>query len=751
MLFRSLLVLFLGMIPALALPDLEDAQKALGSPDFDEREALTMELWNSGRDALPLLALLAKFSNPEIANRATFILNRVRMGLGPESPDELLKLAERADQAKPGKRGARLSDILEHPQGFRVALFFLNQWLSNQATPLDQRISLTETCIEPLLEQRSQWQELLTFPFSPEARAMLISTISIQEIAVDRKERMVAILASNELGKVHQLLIRDFGFLPAETHHTLARLAVLRGNFNLALETLAVRLKEGDDPEPARAIAFLENSSGLAPHPYQGPWLPELQLFRARADRDENKVNQRVDAVIDQDALVYESKLVVGTAEGPMELRNSEAILLSALHLAFASPPGEPDIEALTSSVLVEWPALARTLTALTHPVEAAERLSAEGYPDSSINLLWRTGHKKEALDLGNGILAGLDKELHTKVRLALSSLLLGDGQSRQAETIFRPLLSEEIRAYQTRDKAIRLARKFLPLEDTIKLTPHLTSSKQFQRDQAVTSFFDLPPDIASFWYEHLRNTSPPTPPAKLIEQIKQLLNENRAEAQQVIVDRIKESPTKTLLPSNPLYQNALFLQTPGALDMVIQAAWIQLSIQDLETIISSEDWLLEQRKKALREALLLDPANPVLHWLRSELDQTGDRKVIVSSTLGDPELALRLGHLTGKRETIATAALIASHKDRSTLRCLAALGHSHLRNNNPAAAARCLEAGLLGGMAMGTRPAPPISEIVKNLTALFQARHLIAPTESTQKIWRERLNDLGAEPLTTK
>ena len=287
-----------------------------------------------------------------------------------------------------------------------------------------------------------------------------------------------------------------------------------------------------------------------------------------------------------------------------------------------------------------------------------------------------------------NGILAGLDKELHTKVRLTLSSLLLGDGQSRQAETIFRPLLSEEIRAYQTRDKAIRLARKFLPLEDTIKLTPHLTSSKQFQRDQAVTSFSISHPISPPFGMSICE-----TPPrrlhlAKLIEQIKQLLNENRAEAQQVIVDRIKESPTKTLLPSNPLYQNALFLQTPGALDMVIQAAWIQLSIQDLETIISSEDWFLEQRKKALREALLLDPANPVLHWLRSELDQTGDRKVIVSSTLGDPELALRLGHLTDKRETIATAALIASHKDRSTLRCLAALGHSHLRNNNPAAAA---------------------------------------------------------------
>ena len=57
----------------------------------------------------------------------------------------------------------------------------------------------------------------------------------------------------------------------------------------------------------------------------------------------------------------------------------------------------------------------------------------------------------------------------------------------------------------------------------------------------------------------------------------------------------------------------------------------------------------------------------------------------------------------------------------------------------------------LFGGMAMGTRPAPSISEMIENLIALYQARHLNAPTEESQQVWIDRLKNLGALPLTTK
>lgn len=751
MVFRDGLILLLGMVPALALPDLEEARTALASPNFADREALTLELWNNGRAALPLLTLLSSSRNPEIANRATFILNRLQMGLGPESPDDLLKLAERADQAEPKTRSARLSDILEHPEGFPVALFFLNKWISDQRTPTDQRISLTETCIEPLLEKRSRWQELLTFPFSPQARAMLIATISIQGMPEGMKARMIAILASEKLNEIHRLLKRDFETLPGETHYALARLAILNDNLALALENLSRCLATSENPDPARAIAFLERVADLAPLPYRGPWLAELQLFRARARMDEKAIIERADAMDARPSLAYESKLIIGKATVHEGQLPSEALLLSALHLSLDSPPGEPDIEALTSSPLPEWPALARTLTALAHPIEAAERLSSEGHPDSAINLLWRTGHRQKALDLAEGIRAGLDRDLHPAVPLTLASLYLKEGEKEAAARAFRTLFMEGIRTQSERSKAIRLARKLLPLEETVPLAPDLTSPELFKRDQAVTPFFDLPPDVASFWYEHLRNTSPPTEPVILIKKIEQLLTENREEAREIIVDRIDEVPTSLLLPSNPLYQNALYLQIPGALEIAIRAAWQQLSTNGLEAIVRSEKWPLEERRRALTEALRLDPANPVLHSLKTQQKEPADSKTILLATLGDPSLALRLGSLTGKRETLATTALVASFSDSATLRCLNTLARSHLRNNDPEKAARDLKAGLLGGIAMGTRPAPAISELVANLIALFQARHLTASTPSTKEIWSQRLRDLGARPLTTE
>lgn len=749
MVSRCFLLLLLGILPAAALPDVDEARRILGSPDFALREALTLELWESGSDGLPILRALARDSHPEVAIRAAFVLKRMSMGLGPKAPDDLLALTERADQAVPKNRSARLGDLLGHEAGHPVALFFLNQWLSDPQTPTEDRMSLIETCLETLLEDRRRWGELLTYAFAVEARAILIGTLCHQEIL--QKERMIAILANDDLRAIHRLLRREFESLPAETHRTLARLAVLRGDLDLALETLSRLLAQSDTPESARAIAFLEHLADLPPRPVDGPWENALNLFRARTRLDDHAILRLAESDGISPVLAYESRLLADQVSLPEGLPDADSPLLPALHLAFGDPPGEPDPEALTSSVLADWPALARTLTALAHPVEAAERLASEGHPDSAINLLWRTGHRQEALTLSEGVLADLDPEQHSAVRLTLTAQYLQEGENGQALATFRPLLGSGISSATQRAQAIRMMRKMLPLSEIISLEPHLTSARPFQRDRAVAPFLDHPPLVAAFWYDYFRAQAPATSPTELIDRTRAFLAHDLTEARRLLVSQIAEVPDKLLLPSDPLYQNALYLRTPGALDMVLTAAWHELSTRDLVTLIRSETWSLAQRRQALAAALVLDPVDPVLRWFDLQLNQRGDPETILRATLGDPGLALQIGQLTGKRESLATAVRLASLNNPAALRCLTILGRSHLQNGNPQRAARFLRAGLLGGIAMGTRPAPTISELLENLESLYQARHLTAPTETTRQLWAERLAGIGTQPLSTQ
>ena len=749
MVFRCFLLFLLAILPAAALPDLEVARRALGSSDFALREALTLELWESGSDGLPILRALARDSHPEVATRATFVLKRMSMGLGPEAPGDLLALTERADRAVPKNRSARLGDLLGHKAGHPVALFFLNQWLSDQQTPAKDRVSLTETCLETLLEDRRRWGDLLTYAFTDEARAILIGTLCNQEIP--QKERMIAILANSDLRVIQGVLRREFESLPTETHHTLARLAVLRGDLELALETLSQLLAHSETPEGACAIAFLEHLADLPPRPVDGPWGNALNLFRARARLDDHAILRLAESEGMPPILAYESRLLANKILPPEGLPDADSPLLPALHLAFGDPPGEPDPEALTSSVLADWPALARTLTALAHPVEAAERLASEGHPDSAINLLWRTGHRQEALTLSEGVLADLDPEQHPAVRLTLTAQYLHEGQTGQALATFRPLLGSGISSATQRAKDIRMMRKMLPLSEIIPLEPHLTSAHPFERDRAVAPFLDHPPRVAAFWYDFFRNQNPTTSPIELIDRVRDFLAHDQVEARRLLVNRIADAPDKFLLPADPLYQNALYLRTPGAFEMVLAAAWHELFTGDLVTLIRSDTCPLDQRRQALAAALVLDPVDPVLRWFDFQLNQKGDPETILRATLGDPELALQIGQLTGKRESLATAARLASFKNPAALRCLTILGRSHLQNDNPQTAARFLRAGLLGGIAMGTRPAPHIPELLENLESLYQARHLIAPTETTRQLWAARLDGIGARPLSTQ
>src|SRR4051794_37466345 len=66
----------------------------LGAPQFEVRQAATDQLWRAGTAAHSALQQAAKSSDPEVRTRATDLLNKLRLGIRPDTPPELLALID---------------------------------------------------------------------------------------------------------------------------------------------------------------------------------------------------------------------------------------------------------------------------------------------------------------------------------------------------------------------------------------------------------------------------------------------------------------------------------------------------------------------------------------------------------------------------------------------------------------------------------------------------------------------------------
>jgi len=66
----------------------------LGAPRFEARQAATDELWRAGATAQSALQQAVKSSDPEVRTRAIDLLNKLRLGIRPDTPPELLALID---------------------------------------------------------------------------------------------------------------------------------------------------------------------------------------------------------------------------------------------------------------------------------------------------------------------------------------------------------------------------------------------------------------------------------------------------------------------------------------------------------------------------------------------------------------------------------------------------------------------------------------------------------------------------------
>jgi len=444
--------------------------------------------------------------------------------------------------------------------------------------------------------------------------------------------------------------------------------------------------------------------------------------------------------------LAYESNLLSGSltlpsTEGGADFPASSA--LAALHQSFSAPPGEPDIEALTSSVLIDWSELARTLMNLACPTEAAEKLSSEGQVLTATSLLWRANLREKALSLGGEVLNGRADSLQTRMRLTLASLHFESGDNEKARDFFGEIITTGIQQDTRLQSALKLGLNFFSREELLPLASGLLANQAYQRAPSITGLLPYHPKVSTYWYEYFREKDSDQSPLAVFKQVEHFLVNQHEQAQSIIAEQLATS-TKLSLPTDILYQQALFLRVPGALEMIKGAAWYQLSIDDLFSIARDNSWDLEARKEALTTALAIDPANVGLHWLNMKLNQVN---LPVSShlpTLGDPGLALQLFAHTGELGTIALISEVVDLRDHRGLRCLALLGNAYLKSGQPVQAARVLQAAICSEVATGPQPATKIQSSLDNLAAYFEARKLLSSSSAEEEIWIERLDRIG-------
>jgi len=726
-------------------PTLEETRTALASEQMVVREKATRELWQNGAASLPILEELSKNEDPEVALRADFVRRRLRMGLKPDSPEDLLDLAEALEQAAPEKRLSRLIDLLDHVEGAPSALILLDHWARHGLDQPDRLVALARMVTESLLERRGDWQRFFTWDLSPPCRAAIIVEVARQDLPM--QSSMIAILGRMETAEVYRHLQTFTDEITESTRLALARIAVTSRETTLALTLLREGLAKTSDNTLVRALAFLEKTSGNQIENHQGPWQTELEVFRVRLEQDYDELSRLNARIERQQILRYENKLLAGSFALP-SLQNddsplSAALALKALHESFGNPPRQPDIEALTSAVLVDWTVLARTLTLLGSPVEAAEILSSNGQVTSAINLLWRTRHREKALELAAPYLRELDETEQIKVRITLAKLYLEAGEKEEAAKIFEPLLYLQVIRDSHQRAAIALGMQLFPRDKLLPLAPDLQEDQPYRRASAIGAFLPFPDKVAVTWYEHFLKEEPLQSPASLFNKVETFLQGDLTKARAIISEDFHNRTKKLVLPIDSLYQNVLFLRLPESLEMVTKAAWFQLSTDDLSRIIDDEAWPLETRKKALESALLIDPIDPVLLWHDLHLNQKGDPETLLEMTLGNPALVLQLGALTGKRETLKNAAAVANMKDGNALQVLSVLAKSYLENGQADQAARLMQTALCGEVAVGPQPATPIKATLENLAIYFEARATLAKDESTRAVWHERLRKI--------
>lgn len=724
---------------ALALPTPEEATRILGSTKASERAELTAELWDSGRKSLPLLEVLAESDDPEVSQRATFIFRRLRMGLQPDSPAELLTLAGEVEVAKPKDRILRVNELLEHDLGVPVALAFLDLWAFENLLDLKSYRICARVVTASLIEQRSYWREFLTQPLTVRCRSAIIAALdATDDLSLHIKYFMIEKLASSETPEIFNNLKADGEELNSSSYENLARAALIGQESQTALEILFVALPRATEETVVRRIAFLEQLSGLPAIDYQGPWDNELAMLRLRASKSHEELAQLNSRSPSDSLLTYENSLLLGDIIIPSQelpVDDLARSLTAATRPFFAEPPREPDIEDLASTITNESGRLARGLLALGHPVEAAQILSDRHLPDLAVRTLWMSGHQDKARTLADDVMTNGDFKARISIRLVLIQLLGLANLPEEARALFTPLFEQEIKFDDLRRDAVRLALLLYPREKALELVPEINGESPYRRQIAISMLLPYPPKVAIYCYEEMRECHPELQPFQVLAKVEQHLSQDRSKLLEHYQSELAMIKKPSLKYTDPVFELALFLKAPGAIEMLKNSAWNRLSTDDLETVIADESWDLPSRNSALAIALEIAPGSATIRNFNLNLSQQGDHHAIALLTLGDCSEVNQLARWNPDTPALLLAAELADLNQPSSLRCL----HLASEKATPRDSIRFFQAALHGELVLGTQPGTPYGQMMTSLGNYFQNQISEARSPESQKIWEER------------
>ena len=109
----GLLILLAAQAPEPGRQDIAQLIDDLDSPRFAVRQEATVALWAIGNDAVPALEAALETGNREVRLRAEVVLERIRLGIQPETPANIARLLRAFAGNDPTQKRRALEQLLD--------------------------------------------------------------------------------------------------------------------------------------------------------------------------------------------------------------------------------------------------------------------------------------------------------------------------------------------------------------------------------------------------------------------------------------------------------------------------------------------------------------------------------------------------------------------------------------------------------------------------------------------------------------
>src|SRR4051812_26264845 len=220
-----------GQEPVVA-PTNEEIARAiddLGAPTFETRQSATDLLWRRGQAAEAALVQAAKSGDPEVRTRAVALLNKLRLGIRPDTPVEVLALIDQFRYAPDANQRRQALNQLQSKGHWQTVLTLIR----GEQNPQERRNLATALTVEAgkivgsLVEkgELAQAEEVLELVATSEAGLPQLAAFLI---LTDRLDKQIA--AARERATEQ----------PKDEHWTrLAYLLRAKGDWSGAIEAAA--------------------------------------------------------------------------------------------------------------------------------------------------------------------------------------------------------------------------------------------------------------------------------------------------------------------------------------------------------------------------------------------------------------------------------------------------------------------------------------------------------------------------------